>query len=711
MNGFKQALALAAAIAAIAIGASPSIAQASPAASPPASAAAPATPARGGSQPRPAPAFRSFELPVTRVVLFSSGVAYFEHGGPVTGDALVSFPFAVSDVNDALKSLVVSEGSSSPSVSYPSQESLDRALKDFRVDLSGSPRVADLLARLRGVEISVDMPETVTGRIVSVEQKVEKEGEAPKPFVVLLTAGGLRSLSLDAAGAIRFSDKGIGEDFDRALALILAARDDRSRRLEVRLPGSGARRATIGYVIAAPIWKASYRLDLSRDKPQLQGWAIVDNPSDQDWKDVNLSLVSGRPVSFVQELYPPLYLDRPTIPLAIAGVARARSFDSGLAYSRANSDAAEPEEADLMAEAEAPSNKAMKSFAAPAPAPARAAAPAASGANAAGLGTNRLETAGAAKAGDQFQFTVAKPVSLDRGRSAMLPLVSGDIEARKVSVLSPGAVRLMLGARLSNTTGLRLPAGPIAVFDGGAYAGDALLDFFPEKDARLIVFGEDLGVTLDASDSSTQETVGVAVAKGVMTFSRRVTVAKTYAFKNATADRKTLVVEHPITPGAELSEPAKSDEKTESVYRFDLDLPAAGQAKLVVKERYPRTESVVLGRLRAEDFLAYASSQEIPQKVRDALKKAIELRAKAADADRSLADLQARKEGLVADQARYRDNLSEVGRDSSQGQQYLKRLMDSEAAIDQVAAKIADAQAAKKDAQAAYESYLAGLTL
>ena len=68
----------------------------------------------------------SAALPVTKVVLFSSGVGYFEHRGQVTGDSLVSLPFASDEVNDALKSLVVSDGSAagdkaaSPSVSYPS---------------------------------------------------------------------------------------------------------------------------------------------------------------------------------------------------------------------------------------------------------------------------------------------------------------------------------------------------------------------------------------------------------------------------------------------------------------------------------------------------------------------------------------------------------------------------------------------------------------
>jgi hypothetical protein len=651
----------------------------------------------------------SASLPITKVVLFSSGVAYFEHRGQVTGDCQVSLPFDASEVNDALKSLVVVDGSSAPSVSYPSQESLDRALKSFRVDLSGSPRAADLLARLRGAEVTVDMPDSVTGRVVSVEARPTKDQGFAPPYLVLLTKSGLRSLPLDDAQAIRFSDPAVGADFERALTLILGARDDQKRSLELRLAGTGTRQATVGYVIASPVWKVSYRLDLSPAKPVFQGWAIVDNPSDQDWSGIVLSLVSGRPVSFIQDLYAPLYLDRPTLPLAIAGIAQARSLESGFAGGADQEKSSELEAESAPAPAPKMAGAAMGMAAPSVPAPAPAPPPAAM----LGPGSS-LATTQAGKAGDQFQFTVKGLVSLERGRSAMLPLVSGEIEAERVSVFSPGDSdegHPMLGARLSNSTGIRLPAGPIVVFDGGVYAGDALLDFFPEKDSRLIVFGEDLSVSTDVSATSFQETVGVTVSKGVMSLSRRVTYAKTYAFKNGSADAKKLVVEHPITYGAELFDPKAADEKTESVYRFTVALPAAGQASLTVKERSPRRDTVVLGSLSQDDFLAYSSSQEIPQAVRDALKKAIDLRKKLDDAQRGLADFKARKDALVSDQSRYRQNLDSVGKDSTQGQQYLKRLMDAETAIDQASAKIDDAQKAAQEAKSAYDSYLAGLSL
>jgi hypothetical protein len=531
------------------------------------------------------------------------------------------------------------------------------------------------------------------------------------PYLALLTAGGLRSVSLNEVGAIRFTDKRVSEDFDRALALILEAQDRETRTLEVRMPGTGTRQAAIGYVVEAPIWKASYRLDLSAAKPLFQGWAVVDNPTDQDWKGVSLSLVSGRPVSFIQDLYSPLYLERPTIPLAIAGTARARSFDSG--FEGSSGGLVAPEEADMLSMAKEYAPQAPAAAPAPSYRAETKARAADTAAGALPLGPAGLDTAATRSAGDQFEFTVKKPVSLERRKSAMLPLVAGEIAAEKVSVYNPSqdSKRPMLGARLENSMGMKLPAGPITVFDGGVSAGDALLDFLPEKDKRLIVFGEDLGVAADASYSSSEETTAVTVSKGVMTFSRRVTIARTYSFKNSTASAKKVVVEHPITPGAELFEPQAYDEKTSEVYRLSLALPTAGEAKLVVKERMPRRDSVSLSSLSQDAFLSYSSSKDIPQAIRDALKKAIELRGKAEEAKRSLSDLQTRRQGLTDDQSRYRDNIDSIGRDSSQGQQYLKRLMDAETAIEQLDGRIAEAKKAQTDAQRAYESYIANMSL
>lgn len=657
----------------------------------------------------------SQELPVASVALFSSGVAYFELRGQIAGDTTVNLPFTSAEIDDALKSLVVRDfagakdsppkGGTSPTVSYPSLEPLDQALQDLGIDLSGSPKVADILRKMKGAELAVEAPDAIVGRIVSVEDRPTGFQGQSRTSVILLTDKGLRAVALDDIATLRFTDPALMADFQRGLSLILGARFADRRNLEVRLPGAGPREAAIGYIVAAPVWKASYRLDLSGSSPWLQAWAIVDNPGGIDWKNVRLSLVSGRPISFIQNLYAPLMLDRPVLPLSIAGTAEARTYDSGLGGSLFAESAAAGASAERMAPSAAPPAPMAKSAA---PAPAQA--PRASAFDLSGGGA---PAAIASPAGDQFQFTIATPVSLEKGRSAMLPIVSGSVTAEKVSIYTAdsGEANPMLGVRLTNSLGMKLPAGPITVFDGGSYAGDALMEFLPEKDKRLIVYGQDLSVTVEDSRASARETTGVRVAKGVLTFSRRITWTRTYDIRNAAATARKIVVEHPIMQGAELIAPGSFEEKTDSVYRFGVPVATAASAKLEVKERLPASERIVVSGLGRDAYLSYASSGEIPQAIRDAFKKAADLAANLDAAKKSLADLVSRRADLVSEQGRIRDNLDAVGKDSTQGQQYLKRLMDSESGLDDLATKTTAARKAVQDAQAALDSYIAGLDL
>lgn len=649
------------------------------------------------------------DLPVRRIALFSSGVGYFEHGGRVSGDVSVPLAFRIEEVNDALKSLVVYAGAEngSPDLSYPSKEDFARALKAFGVDLSGAPTVAELLDRSRGAEVQLRTAgnAAIAGRILSVEARGPSlEGGAERVVVAVRASDGVRSVPLDEIDSFRFTDPALEADFERALSLIAQARDATRALLSLRLPGRTSREAVFGYVVAAPVWKATYRLDLSARVPFLQAWAVVDNATDRDWKSVELSLVSGRPSSFIQDLYSPVYLSRPVVPLAIAGAAAPRSYAGGVGGApeaeAAHEEAAEaPRAAKMLMDRPAPAPSAASSGAARAPSRALDSDAAA------------IEASRARAAGDQFEFTLPRPVSLDRGRSALLALFAGEIRAARVSIYTQGQGRAALGARLANSTGMKLPAGPITVFDGGVYSGDALIDFFPESAERLISFGEDLDLTVEESAAASLETTGVAVSKGVMTFSRRRVLTKSYAFKNGASRDKAIIVEHPESSGAELQSPSSFLEKSGGRYRFGFEVPAGKDRVFAVVERQPVRETVTLASLGIDAFLRYASSGDIPEGVRAALSQAAELRRKWDEAARSVRDLGARRNELAADQGRIRSNLDALGRDTAEGKRYLKRLLDAEAELDKLAERLEQGRKAASAAQSEYESYLARLSL
>ncbi|MDR2048065.1 MAG: DUF4139 domain-containing protein [Treponema sp.] len=644
------------------------------------------------------------ELPLKRVAIFSSGVGYFEHGGTVSGEAGVLLPFDVDAVNDALKSLAVNDPAqgASPVVRYPSEETLEKTLQSLSVDLSGYPGTAEIFAAQRGAEIEVSAPNPINGRIIGVERRV-LDGGGEETFLSLYTNGGLKLIALRDIGSFAFKDPALNADLERALDLITANRASRTRNLLLTLNAAnpGSRNVSINYVIPVPVWKVSYRLDLGQSAPLFQGWAIIDNGSDSDWNNVVLSLVSGRPVSFIQELYPPYYLTRPVQPLAIAGTARARSHASG--YGRPEADFGEDQDLSS-AEEIAP----MMSF--------RKAAVAEAAAPNTNSGAAGSVAAGGAAAGDQFSFTINKPVTLLRRQSAMLPLVDGRISAVKSLIFSGqralgGSIHPELGAEITNTTGMKLPAGPITVYDGGVYAGDALIEFFSENDRRFISYGEDLSVTGSAKFSGTRFVSAVTVSGGVMIINRRLVYERTYTVKNAGAETKRLIVEHPITGGASLSEPADYLEKTDSVYRFIRNLPGGGEIVFTVKEESPVSERIVLSQLREDGFAGYATNQEIPANVRAALSAAVELQQKAGAAREALSEIRSRKTRLDAEQDRIRQNLAAVGNETEPGRNYLKRMTDLDREIDAVNTEITGAEKLVQTTRAELEAYIAGLNL
>jgi hypothetical protein len=649
-------------------------------------------------------------LPLKRVALLSSGVGYFEHSGTLGSPAEIVLPFDAASVDDALKSLVVNDpASNSPSVRYASENTLYLTLKSLKIDLSGTPGIGEILNGLKGAELEVAAPNAIKGRIIGVEYRQSPASQqypysrpADEAWLSLFTSQGIRVIAVKDIASFRFTDEKINADLDRALDLIMASRDESARNLLVTLNGTGSRAVSLSYVIPTPVWKVSYRLDISGKEPFLQGWAIVDNDSDADWNGVELSLVTGRPVSFIQRLYPPYRLSRPVVPLAIAGFAESRTYESGYsttapvpapsAAMRTQSmmDTAKAE-MDYYYERESP----------------------AMGSVAGGV----IDTASGRAAGDQFEFTLKNPVTLDRRQSAMLPLVEGAIKAEKVLVFSGSrasggaTINPAISAELINTSGMKLPAGPITVYDGGTYAGDALIEFFPENEKRLISYGEDLSVSGNVASSGTRFITAVNISGGVMTITRRQSYERVYTIKNASGQAKKIIIEHPITSGAELMEPKSADDRTGSLYRFNRNLPPNETFTFTVREETPVFERITLAQLRADTFLSYASNQEIPADVRAALTRAIELKRIADNAAAALGTLETQKSRLISDQDRVRRNLEAAGNQTPQGQEYLKRMAALDDEIDAINKQIETAAQETQRTKAEYDSYLATLKI
>jgi len=263
-------------------------------------------------------------LPVRRVVLYKTGVGYFEHLGRVRGDQPVRIDFTSGQLNDVLQSLTVLDlnGGRIAGVNYNSEAPLSQRLGSLRLPLEEKTDLSAFYGALRGTRLEIRSGTTVvTGRLLSVERKTRVSGGTTLEVdlaTLVSDAGEVRSVEITPAVSVRLAERGVTDEVGRYLGLLSSVRQQDLRRMTIDTAGSGDRQLYVSYISEVPVWKTTYRIVLPSkpgEEPLLQGWAIVDNTVGEDWSNVELSLVAGAPQSFIEPLSQPYYARRPVIAL------------------------------------------------------------------------------------------------------------------------------------------------------------------------------------------------------------------------------------------------------------------------------------------------------------------------------------------------------------------------------------------------------------
>jgi hypothetical protein len=267
-------------------------------------------------------------LPIKRVILYSNGVAYIERRGTVNGHAEINLSFKQSQVDDVLKSMVVLDLGQGRigAVSYNSSAPPSSRMADIPFSISSQTNtdgggLAGVLAQLQGARVVVTTTQGVaTGSVLTIEKKLKSEKDKPTitthSLVIASESGELSSFDLSDVRSIKLLEEGTKRDIVEFANATASARRRDAKTITVTSDGNASREMVISYTIAAPIWKTTYRVVLDEQgKPFFQGWAIVDNVSEEDWSGVSLSLVSGTPISFIQSIQQPFYRYRPVVPM------------------------------------------------------------------------------------------------------------------------------------------------------------------------------------------------------------------------------------------------------------------------------------------------------------------------------------------------------------------------------------------------------------
>lgn len=575
------------------------------------------------------------DVSLRNVVLFNSGLGFFRLEGNIEGDKQIELKFNVDDINDLLKSMVLEDlaGGRISTVTYGSREPVTRTLKTFAVDLTRNPTLAELLRQLRGEKIQVDAPNPIVGTIVGIERRKAKAGKddlVETDVLNLLTPTGLRSIPFENIQQTLLLDAKLNAELQEALAILSKAHRSDKKTVTLEFLGKGKRPVRVGYIQEFPVWKTSYRLVVKDDGSLfLQGWAIVENTTEQDWNKVSLTLVSGQPISFVQDLYQPLYVDRPTVvPESFASLS-PRIYDQDLASADAEfRKAAAPNGEFVRRRPQGPvqngagfggggfgggigGNMKDSPFVTSV-IPVVGGTPAAGGAAAPGtpapppidLSKGVASAAEADNVGELFRYSIDVPVTLARQKSAMLPIVNGAVKGEKLSIYNPAvhAKHPLNGLKLVNSTGLHLMQGPITVFDGGEYGGDARIEDLRPGTERLLSYALDLDTEIaPGPERSSGSLAAITVLGNTLIETHVVDRTRSYIIKNSGPNRKKILIEYPIDSKWSLVSPKEPAEKTRDLYRFAVTAEPGKPANLQVAEQRTEKPEIMLTKLEQAD--------------------------------------------------------------------------------------------------------------
>ena len=690
-----------------------------------------------------------------RVVLYKTGVGYFEHLGSVRDVQEVAIRFTSAQLNDVLKSLTAIDLGKGriTSISYNSVAPLEQRLGALRLPLDQDTTMTQLMSSLRGARVEVSTAVlAVTGRLLGVEKRFQQRGEQliEIPFVSVVTdAGDLRLFELRPDLRVRLAERDLRQEIGRYLDVVGSTREQDVRNMVISTAGSGERRLFVSYISEVPIWKSTYRLVFpEKGRPLLQGWAIVDNTIGEDWRNVELALVAGAPQSFIQQLSQPYYAQRPVVPLPSTVLLQPQAHGATLRAGRAmvsgtvrdQAGAALPgvtielqpaagdvlrvtTDADGDYEIAAPAGEyrlratlagfrsvstqvlvsaggsytqdltlqigsvtetvsvmaggaaggvtrdALRSLpAAPPPPPAPAS-------EAYSQMKDVAAAASAANLGELFEYRIKEPITLQKNQSALVPIVSGEIAAERVSLWDRGAGsgRPLRALWLTNTTGLTLDGGSMTIVDANAFAGEGLIEPLKPNERRLVSYASDLGLLVSASARGVpRRLASVRARDGIIIQQTEERSTTTYDVRNEAATSATLIVEHRTREGWKLTGDQKPVESTPGAERFRVTIDPGKEVTLAVSESRPGVARIRIGEVTDAWLTELVASGVSADDLQRALRPVLDKKAEVAAMDRRLADIEAERARITADQQRVRENMKAL-RGSSEERQLLQR--------------------------------------
>lgn len=596
---------------------------------------------------------------MNHVKLYSNGLAVYTREYPLDGTqpTRISIPVKKSDLDEVVASIAVFGKVRMP---YPPsytpvnasttflQISPDHALKETATKLAGS-----------GVEISKTNNQTIQGKLVGMhtsQESLPNGSTIERIKLVVLTEAGLTLVQESEILALKFTDPATQEEYRKALANAYQTIKPDSSFVDLTLiPESGTTSVAITYATPVAAWKPRYQFRCRKGKWELQGEAIVDNDTDDDWSDSLVSVITGEPISFETDL---AEIRRPS-------------------RSRVN---VVSNEAPGAVALEQPVRRLSRSFrsksAMPPMAPAARAetfgmADSGEFDESAGLvlmdrDQVRGEQAEVRESGDFSIFTSSTPVSIASKKSAIIPLFQTPLDDSRIILMynsSKDPRRPFRAIRFKNETGHPLGKGVCEVYLDDDFQGKAILEATSPKQDAFLVHAREMGVRVHADFSGFEHRrTGIRIQDGVVACEQASRTLTTYRIHNTRNERFDFHLEHTRRLNqshmhVKCSHGEATIDETPSGWRISFVLPAhqsndSPDMEIEIQENSLETQTWMIGNVGTPWLIQNIIHVKNPLAKNPGIKRVLELQKKVDALNHQIHQAETLEKSLQADQER-----------------------------------------------------------
>lgn len=545
------------------------------------------------------------------VTLFSNGIGHFRrnHNIKAGADETISIPFKRDHIGDVAASLQVfgAVRLTTPPSFTPSNAN------STALNIDSSEAYLSLLRSLSGASITVThngakSQYTLVG--VDATRQFKGEAEVETHYLVVKKGGAIKKLNLCEVSELEFDDESVRTEIEKALKTNFQTIKPDSTLLDITLQATGESDtdAVVQYTIPVAAWKMRYAIRQDKGKFTLEGAAIIDNNTDEDWDNFKVSVVTGNPISFNTDIATVSVPSRKFVRLVEDNLMG--NVDVADGYSEYESAGGFE------------SVRARGAVAAPMAA-ARNLGPKMAFSNTCSFGLaqhaageGNLETyydvAAAApgveskEVGDFCVFTSKEPITILARKSAVVPMFTVPLSSAGLVLFykeSNNASRPYRAVKFKNETEYSLGKGKTVIYNEGIFSGECVLDTTKPGENRVLPHCLENGVKIVKdvkSDKSTRSSIrisdGVAIDESVRTTTTQ------YVIENKKDENFRVALEHSmLIPGPNTmvgfsGVETKDKEKIPSSnsYRVYFELPPKQKVTLTVTETCVNQNSVGL---------------------------------------------------------------------------------------------------------------------